>query len=206
MAAIIRSITPAACLVGVVLLGSVIGVSAKVEGSEAFSIAQLQQKHSNTKCSQCTVKGRYAFALQGTVAIIGPLAASGTTTFDGKGLVNITGFAGELDASIKELQNAVAAAPEGEIAAPVRQKLSTPLTEDMPEAVGFIHSSSRRMDALINAILNLSREGRRSLDLRQLDLEQLIKASVDGVRHQIAEASGIVTFATATIARAVFGF
>ena len=50
------------------------------------------------------------------------------------------------------------------------------------------------MDALINAILKLSREGRRSLDLRQLDLEQLIKASVDGVRHQIAEASGIVTF------------
>ena len=92
MAAIIRSITPAAFLVGVVLVGSVIGRSAKVEGSEAFSIAQLQQKHSNTKCSQGTVKGRYAFALPGTVAIIGPLAASGTTTFDGKGLVNIMGF------------------------------------------------------------------------------------------------------------------
>jgi hypothetical protein len=64
---------------------------AKGEGSEAFfSIAQAQQRHSNANCSKGTVKGRYAFALQGTVAIIGPLAASGTTTFDGKGHVNIT--------------------------------------------------------------------------------------------------------------------
>ena len=37
-------------------------------------------------------------------------------------------------------------------------------------------------DALISVILKLSREGRRSLNLRRLDLEQLLRASVDGVR------------------------
>ena len=93
MARIIRSITPTTCLVGLALTAAAIGGSAKVEGGEAgISIAQSQQNQPNGKCSLVTVKGRYAFALQGTVAMIGPLAASGTTTFDGKGHVNITGF------------------------------------------------------------------------------------------------------------------
>jgi len=55
-------------------------------------IAQAQEKGQSTKCSKRTVKGRYAFALQGNVASIGPIAASGTTSFDGNGLANITGF------------------------------------------------------------------------------------------------------------------
>jgi hypothetical protein len=44
------------------------------------------------ECSERTIEGSYAFALQGTVADIGPLAASGTTSFDGEGGANITGF------------------------------------------------------------------------------------------------------------------
>ena len=35
--------------------------------------------------------------------------------------------------------------------------------EDLPEAIGFIRSSTQKMDRLINAILRLSREGRRVL-------------------------------------------
>ncbi len=109
-------------------------------------------------------------------------------------LVNIMGFAGELDQSARELQDLIGTAPEGGISTPLRQKLATVAAEDMPEAIGFIRSSTRKMDGLINAILRLSREGRRSLDLQQLDLEQLIRASVDTVRHQISEADGTVTF------------
>ncbi len=109
-------------------------------------------------------------------------------------LVNIMGFAGELDQSARELRDLIGTAPEGGISTALRQKLATVAAEDMPEAIGFIRSSTRKMDGLINAILRLSREGRRSLDLQQLDLEQLIRASVDTVRHQISEADGAVTF------------
>ena len=35
--------------------------------------------------------------------------------------------------------------------------------DDLPEAIGFIRSSTHKMDGLINAILKLSREGRRVL-------------------------------------------
>ena len=33
------------------------------------------------------------------------------------------------------------------------------LTTDMPEAIGFIRSSTAKMDRLVNAILKISREG-----------------------------------------------
>jgi len=93
MKPIISSIIPVSCLAGALFVGYAISSSAKGESLEALvQIAQAQGKGPSTKCSERTVKGRYAFALQGTVAIIGPLAASGTTTFDGNGFANITGF------------------------------------------------------------------------------------------------------------------
>jgi hypothetical protein len=49
------------------------------------------QEHNGRRCSKRTVKGTYAFALQGNVNGVGPIAASGTTTFDGRGHVSLTG-------------------------------------------------------------------------------------------------------------------
>jgi hypothetical protein len=93
METIIRSIIPAGCLAGVLAVGFAISNGAQ-GGSDgaSVSIAQAQENGRSAKCSERTVKGRYAFALQGTVAIVGPIAASGTTTFDGNGFANITGF------------------------------------------------------------------------------------------------------------------
>ena len=52
--------------------------------------------------------------------------------------------------------------------------------EDMPEAIGFIRSSTSKMDRLINAILKLSREGRRALQPERVDLGELLA----GIRRQ----------------------
>jgi hypothetical protein len=49
------------------------------------------QDHNDRRCSKRTVKGTYAFGLQGNVRGVGPIAASGTTTFDGRGHVSLTG-------------------------------------------------------------------------------------------------------------------
>ena len=66
------------------------------------------------------------------------------------------------------------------------------MTEELPEAISFIRSSTRKMDGLINAILKLSREGRRTLNPERIDLGAFLKAVADAVRHQVVDAGGEV--------------
>ena len=60
------------------------------EGRSAGLVPTAQAKTAG-RCSERTVKGTYAFALTGSVINVGPIAASGTTTFDGEGNVSLTG-------------------------------------------------------------------------------------------------------------------
>jgi signal transduction histidine kinase len=57
----------------------------------------------------------------------------------------------------------------------------------MPEAIGFIRSSTRKMDGLINAILRLSREGRRNLTAEPLAMDAVVSGLIDNVRHRLTE-------------------
>ena len=56
--------------------------------------------------------------------------------------------------------------------------------DDLPEAIGFIRASTAKMDRLINAILRLSREGRRALVPESLDMTRMVQGIADSVRHQ----------------------
>ncbi|MGC9446810.1 sensor histidine kinase [Cereibacter johrii] len=104
-------------------------------------------------------------------------------------LVNIMGFTSELEAALKPLQAYVLAdgAPVSE--SDIRDA-RTAAAEDLPEALEFIRSSTRKMDGLINAILKISRDGRRELRPVPVDLEALVRQSLDSVQHQIAETDG----------------
>src|SRR5690606_16460563 len=64
--------------------------------------------------------------------------------------------------------------------------------EDVPEAIGFIRASTEKMDRLINAILRLSREGRRALVVESLDMPRMIENIAASVRHQPEAASAEV--------------
>jgi len=102
-------------------------------------------------------------------------------------LVNIMGFTSELETSLGPIQEMVAKADEegrdvGEA------KIAA--TEDLPEAIGFIRSSTRKMDGLINAILKLSRDGRRQLKPERVELTPLLQMTADAVQHQVVEAGG----------------
>jgi signal transduction histidine kinase len=48
------------------------------------------------------------------------------------------------------------------------------------------------MDGLINAILKLSREGRRTLRPERIELDALLRTAVENIRHQLTEAGGEV--------------
>ena len=114
-------------------------------------------------------------------------------------LVNIMGFTSELEElrsdifkRIASLRLAALSAPpptvddgdaEGALEAEDRQ-----LLEGFSEALEFIKSSIAKMDRLISAILNLTREGRREFEPVRVDTRELIEAIVTTVAHQASEA------------------
>ena len=106
-------------------------------------------------------------------------------------LVNVMGFTAELDdatATLGELIDRV----EREAPEIVTEKARLAAREDLPEAIGFIRSSTQKMDRLINAILRLSREGRRVIAPERLDMTALVKGIRDSLAHRIAELDGEV--------------
>jgi len=107
-------------------------------------------------------------------------------------LVNIRGFSDELIFSIREigplLEKYLDGFPPAE-----RQKFSEVLNKDIPEALQFIGSSVSRMDDLINAILKLSRAGRRKLNPEPLNVQALIRHIVNSLTHQIESRKITVT-------------
>ncbi|WP_144860134.1 CHASE3 domain-containing protein [Mesorhizobium sp. J18] len=106
-------------------------------------------------------------------------------------LVNIMGFTAELDETMKSIQAYVLA--DGEpLSEQEIEDARTAAAEDLPEAIGFIRSSTRKMDGLINAILKISREGRRPLKPEQIDLKALLEATAATVHHQVSETGGEV--------------
>jgi len=69
------------------------------------------------------------------------------------------------------------------------------IRQELPEAIHFIRSSTEKMDRLINAILRLSRLGRREITPEWLDLNLLVQEVIDTLRISIDEARGRVEIA-----------
>ena len=106
-------------------------------------------------------------------------------------LVNIMGFTSELERSVETLQKLIDQSnAANDSADPVARSARLAATEDLPEAIGFIRSSTKKMDNLINAILKLSREGRRELRPEQINLADTIRTSAAAIQHQLSEANG----------------
>ena len=114
-------------------------------------------------------------------------------------LVNIMGFTSELEElrgdifrRIAVLDRAAAAAAPVPVGTaeiePAIDRQDQQLSQDFSEALGFIKSSIAKMDRLITAILNLTREGRREFEPVRIDTRELIEAIVSTVAHQTAEA------------------
>ncbi|RZJ95926.1 MAG: histidine kinase, partial [Novosphingobium sp.] len=105
-------------------------------------------------------------------------------------LVNVMGYTSELELAGQTVERAI---NEAEKSRPVDQDVVVAVREDMPEAIGFIRASTEKMDRLINAILKLSREGRRSLLPEVIEMTPLVQAIADSVNHQTSEAGAVIT-------------
>ena len=107
-------------------------------------------------------------------------------------LVNVLGFTSELDALRGDLATflrEVATAAPHLVTADRRAAIEI----EFPEALGFIRSSTQKMDRLINAILKLSREGRRTLKPETIDVAALVRTQGESLSHQLsAKGAGLV--------------
>lgn len=119
-------------------------------------------------------------------------------------LVNIMGFTSELEelrtdifTRIAKYSRAAGAAPSvpepivgvDPATAPELQAEDKQLAQDFSEALGFIKSSIGKMDRLISAILNLTREGRREFHPVEVDTRELIETIISSMAHQASEAN-----------------
>jgi signal transduction histidine kinase len=112
-------------------------------------------------------------------------------------LVNIMGFTSELEQLRADIFKRIAALghasalPAPVVAGgtePVLEEEDKQLAQDFSEALEFIKLSIAKMDRLISAILNLTREGRREFEPVRIDTRELIEGIVTTVAHQAAEA------------------
>lgn len=107
-------------------------------------------------------------------------------------LVNIMGFTAELETARQSIAGYVRQSDEQGWQAPdAGTRLA--IEEDLPEAIGFIRTSTQKMDRLINAILNLSRQGRRTLAPERLDLTGLVNGIAETLQHRIQETGTMLT-------------
>lgn len=116
-------------------------------------------------------------------------------------LINIMGFTSELEELRGDIFKRIAMLGRGASSAPLVPDHATEdaelvldgadkqLSQDFTEALGFIKSSIAKMDRLISAILNLTREGRREFQPVPIDTRELIEGIVSTVAHQAAEAN-----------------
>ena len=99
-------------------------------------------------------------------------------------LVNLKGFSAELRSALEILRSVMGKAllhlDEEE-----RRSASLAIEEDIPEALEFIDSSVTRMDGFINAVLKLSRVGRRELNFEPIDMNDLVQSTLNTLAHQI---------------------
>jgi signal transduction histidine kinase len=107
-------------------------------------------------------------------------------------LVNIMGFTTELEMLRKDIFERVAKLQEdiAKLQVPVEAADADAvdhLGKDFDEAIGIIKGSIERMDRLINAVLKLSREGRRQFTPEQIDMAKMMKSIVDSVSHRATE-------------------
>jgi signal transduction histidine kinase len=100
-------------------------------------------------------------------------------------LVNLMGFATELDQAFQVLDLAIDTAlpylDEG------TQRTIATAQQDALEALEFINSSASHMNHLINGLLELSRLGRCKLEPEQIDMEKLVQTILEDLVFDTAE-------------------
>jgi len=99
-------------------------------------------------------------------------------------LVNIQGFARELEYSLQDMAKVF---EEENLSQSVLEKMEPILDKDIPLALGYINKSVAKMDSLLAGLLQLSRLGRAEFLMQPLDMNQLMVDVLASLEFQIEE-------------------
>lgn len=109
-------------------------------------------------------------------------------------LVNVMGFTAELDTARGQIAEFVDDLEEKQPDL-VPNDIKLAAKEDLPEAIGFIRTSTQKMDRLINSILKLSREGRRTISSEPIDMDDMVQQIADSLAHRVDEGGARIEIA-----------
>jgi signal transduction histidine kinase len=103
-------------------------------------------------------------------------------------LINMAGFAHELETAIGTLDDAGRLHPDGNADLPALNAQSwSEQKHDIEESLGFIRGNIAKMDQLVSGLLGLSRIENRPAKFERLDLGQMVRGICDAFHFQIAE-------------------
>ena len=105
-------------------------------------------------------------------------------------LVNITGFSAMLDENCK---NIMAILKEFDLSDEAMQRLNPLVDEEIPESLGFIFASAKKMKMLLDGLLQVSRIGSQEVGIKTLDMNKMVYSIMDTFAFQIKEQDISVT-------------
>jgi len=105
-------------------------------------------------------------------------------------LVNIQGFSRRLETSAVDIN---ARLGQEDVPEKVRSDLARILNERIPSALGFIKSSSLKMDMLISGLLRLSRIGRAELTIQALDMNVMLRDIIGNFSIQTQQTGATIS-------------
>jgi signal transduction histidine kinase len=106
-------------------------------------------------------------------------------------LINLKGFAKELAFSIDQI-HPIITNQLSKLESTENKKVSLAINQDIPEAMNYINNSVNRMESFINAVLKLSRLGRRELELVEIDPNPMVEEIVANLTYQLEVRQGAV--------------
>ncbi|MGB2807523.1 MAG: PAS domain S-box protein [Sedimentisphaerales bacterium] len=108
-------------------------------------------------------------------------------------LVNIQGFSSELSRCCDLIHSTL---KDKIKAADMSEEVHTAFNKDVPEALGFILTSARKMDSLLSGLLRLSRLGQAAVDIERLDMNAMLTDVTKNMEFQVKEADATVELGT----------
>jgi signal transduction histidine kinase len=108
-------------------------------------------------------------------------------------LVNIQGFSSELSRSCDLLHSTL---KDKIKASDISEEVQKAFNKDVPEALGYILTSARKMDSLLSGLLRLSRLGQVVVDIERLDMNAMLTDVVKNIEFQVKEAGATVELET----------
>lgn len=108
-------------------------------------------------------------------------------------LVNIMGFTAEFERAAQAFKAFLDTLPAGD--SPAEREAREAVDVDIPEALGFIQSSTRKMDELIGQILKLARAGSRQFNAEPVELTALFAEILATSKHEADEMAATIEIA-----------